>query len=172
MRPEKKSIVNLIKEKLDGNTMFILTDYSGLSASQMNELRAQLREKRADFMVVKKRLFKRALGDDIDPIIEEGLLGPTAVALGSGDCAVFSKVIVDFAKKNEAPQVKAGLFDGAVMSAAQIGTIASLPPREVLIALFMGGLKGSLSGFVGILREMIRQFVSVMDQIGKQRSDD
>lgn len=171
MRTEKKSIVEEIKRKLNESTMFILADYSGLSASQMDELRSLLKQRSGDFMVVKNKLFRLALGSDAVKGFEEGLTGPTAVAFGSGDAAELTKAIVGFAGKNEVPKVKAGYIEGTVLSAAQIGVLASLPPREVLLARFVGGMRGSLAGFVGLMREMLRQFVSVVDQISKKRSE-
>lgn len=169
MRAEKKSIVEVFKKKLDGSTMFILTDHTGLNATQFNKLRLLLRKNGSDFVVVKNRLFLRAAGNDFAGALADQVAGPTSIALGSGDCAVLSRLVTDFAKENQAPRIKAGFAEGVFLSAADVGVIAALPPREVLLARFVGGLQGSLSGFVGVLREMLRQFVSVVDQIAKKQ---
>ena len=172
MRAEKKSIVDQIREKLERSTMFVLTDHTGLSAVQLDELRALLRKGGSDFMVIKNRLFLRALEGDCAEEIGREIKGPTSIALGTGDCAVLSKIITDFAKQNKAPAIKGGYMEGAILSAAEVGVIASLPSRDVLIARLMRGMGGAVSGFAGVMREMIRQFVSVLDQISKRGGEE
>lgn len=168
MRSEKKTIIDLVKKKLEGSKVFVLADHTGLTSSQMNELRSLLRAKHSDYMVIKNRLFKRALGEQLGGALGASLTGPTGVALGAGDYAAFLKTIVDFAKKNDAPKLKGGYLDGSILSASQIGVIAALPSREVLLARLIGGMQGPLSGFVYVMKEMVRRLVSVMDQISKK----
>jgi large subunit ribosomal protein L10 len=170
MRAEKKSIVDEIKGRLEDHTMFILADYSGLSSSKLNDLRAVLRKSDSQFIVVKNSLLKRVFDTKTRGALEDTLVGPTALIFSRGDVAVLSKTVVDFARNNEAPAVKAGFMDGSFLSAAQVGTIASLPSREMLIAKFIGGMQAPLTSFVGGLKEIVRRFVSVVDQAGKKRS--
>ncbi len=171
MREEKKSIVEEIKKRLKGGSIFILTDYTGLSSGQMSELRSLLREKDSDYLVVKNRLFQRALDKETLEAIKVNLTGQMAIAIGRGCSAKLSKLLVDFARENEAPKIKVGMLEGNILTSNQIGTIASLPPRETLIAQFIGTMQGPVSGFAGILREMLRQFISVIDQITKKGDD-
>ena len=168
MRQEKKSIVDGIKGMLQGKTMLILTDYTGLSSNQMNELRSLIKKNGSEYMVVKNRLLKRAFSEEMVSALGTGLTGPTALAVTSGDCASLSRVIVNFAKKNEAPKVKAGFLEGALLTATEIGVIAALPPRDVLIAMFIGGMQSPLSAFIRGLAELTRRFVSVVDQVAKK----
>jgi len=168
MRQEKQSIVNEIKHMLQGKTMLILTDHTGLSSNQMNELRTLIKKNGSEYMVVKNRLLKRAFSEQMVSALGTGLGGPTAIAVTSGDCAALSKVIVTFAKKNEAPKVKAGFLEGALLTAAEIGVIAALPARDLLIARFVGGMQGPLSAFIRGLAELTRRFVYVVDQVAKK----
>jgi large subunit ribosomal protein L10 len=66
--------------------------------------------------------------------------------------------------------VKAGYLEGAVLSAGQIGAIASLPSREVLLARFVGGMYGPVGGYVRCLGGMLRQFVAIMDTVSRKGS--
>lgn len=170
MRSEKKSIVGAVTAIIEGSSMLILTDHTGLSSNAMTELRALLQKSGSRYMVVKNRLLRRAL----DPAAAErlgGLLeGPTSIAATAGDCAAFSKIIVEFAKKHNAPRVKAGLLEGALVSQAQVGALAALPPRPVLLAKFLGGMQAPISGFVCGLSGIVRQFASVVDQIARKRA--
>lgn len=170
MRTEKKSIVSAVSELIEGGSMLILADHAGLSSNAMTELRALLRKNGSRIMVVKNRLLRRAL----DPAAAEGLAallhGPTAIAVTSGDSAAFSRIVVEFAKKHNAPRVKAGLLDGALITDLQVGALAALPPRPALVAIFLGGVKAPISGFVRGLSEIVRQFVSVLDQVARSRA--
>jgi large subunit ribosomal protein L10 len=170
MREEKKGIVKEIKRKLKDSSILILTDHTGLSSSQMNELRSLLRKKGSMYVVVKNRLLKRSLDKELLEAFEAHLTGPTALAISGGDSAALSKIIVTFADQHEAPKIKAGILEGNVVTARQIGAIASLPPRDVLLAQFMSGMRGPISGFAGVLRETLRQFISIVDQIRKKES--
>jgi large subunit ribosomal protein L10 len=168
MRQEKVKIVDEVRDMLRGKTMLILTDYTGLSSNQMNELRSLIKKDGSEYMVVKNRLLKRAFSEEMVEALGTGLEGPTAVAVTSGDCAALSKVIVNYAKKNESPRVKAGFLEGALLTAAEIGVIAALPHRDALVATFVGGMQAPLSAFIRCLADLTRRFVSILDQVAKK----
>jgi len=168
MRPEKGKIVEDLKSRLENAGMMILADHTGLSSNQMNELRNQMRNSGADYMVVKNRLLKRALREEVVDLLGPALAGPTGLAVGSGDSAVISRVITNFAKKNEAPKIKAGFMDGALLSAAQVGTLASLPPRDALLGMLLGTMQGPVTALARSLGELLRQFAYVVDQVAKK----
>lgn len=170
MRTEKKSVVSAVSALLEGSSMLILADHTGLSSNTMTELRALLQKGGSRYMVVKNRLLKRALEPQAAEALKGLLEGPTSVAVTSGDTAAFSKIIVEFAKKHNAPRVKAGFLDGALVSPLQVGALAALPPRGVLVAMFLGGMKAPITGFVCGLSGIVRQFVSVVDQVARKRA--
>ncbi|MDD5557543.1 MAG: 50S ribosomal protein L10 [bacterium] len=168
MRAEKKGIVEAIRGALDRSAMLILTDHTGLSATGMSELRAVLARSGARYMVVKNTLLRRALDDASLAALEGGLAGPTAIAVTSGDCAALSKIIVAFAKENGAPKVKVGLLGGSALAAAQIGALAALPPREVLLARLVGGLAAPLSGLLRCMADAPRRFACVLNELARK----
>lgn len=168
MRSEKKSIVEAIRDALSGHVMLIFTDHTGLSAPLMNELRSALKKSGARYMVVKNALLRRALSQEQAAVLGETIAGPIAVAVTPGDCVALSRVVVDFVKRNGAPRVKAGYFGGEILDASRIGVLAALPPREVLLARFVGGAMGPLAGFIRCLAEVTRRFISVIDALAKK----
>lgn len=170
MRAGKKSIVASVQALLEGGSMLILTDHTGLSSNSMTELRGLLQRGGARYIVVKNRLLKRALSDGAAASLTRFLEGPTALAVSAGDSAAFSKIIVEFAKKNQAPRVKAGLLDGAVLSGNEVGALAALPSRRTLIAMLVGGIRAPITGLVRGLGGIVRQFVSVLDQVAQKRA--
>jgi len=169
MRAEKKSIVEHISRTLAERPMFIITDYTGLSSNQMNELRTLLKQSGSAYLVVKNRLLKRVFTEEIVKALGSGMIGPTAIAVSGTDCARLTKIIMEFAKKNDAPRVKAGFLEGNFLTAAEISVFAALPPRQVLLARLLGGMQGPLAGFVRGLGDLLRQFVVLVDQINRKK---
>jgi len=172
MRLEKKSTVDHLKSAIEKSHMLIFADHTGLSSNKMNELRARLKGNGSEYMVVKNRLLKRALDEHMATALEPMLTGPTGIAVTAGDGAMLSRLVIDFAKKNESPKVKAGFLEGAFLTAAQVGVLASLPSRGVLLGMLAGSIQGPLTGFVRTLGEMLRRFAYVVDQVARTKGPD
>jgi large subunit ribosomal protein L10 len=128
---------------------FIFTEYRGLTVEQISALRRQLRDKNAEFHVIKNN-FARIAFDDLGFTKEVvGVLsGPTAVAFAKADSNEVAKVLLDFAKEVPALKVKAGLVDKGFMGMAEIAAFSKLPSRNTLIAMFMAGLKSPVQKLV------------------------
>ena len=138
-----------LKSKIGDAKDFIFTEYRGLTVEQISALRKQLREKNAEFHVVKNnfaRIAFEGLGytKEVDPV----LAGPTAVAFSKAEANEVAKVLVDFAKEIPALKVKAGLVDKGFMGEAEILAFSKLPSRNQLIAMFMAGLKSPVQKLV------------------------
>ena len=122
----------------------VLTEYRGLSATLLKQLRRSLGVKNK-YSVVKNTLTKIAAkeaGVDLDP---EMLAGPSAVAFIKGDPIDAAKVLRDFAKDNPLLIIKGGIFDGKAVTSAEIMQLANLESREVLLAKIAGAMKASMS---------------------------
>ena len=122
----------------------VLTEYRGLSATLLKQLRRSLGVKNK-YSVVKNTLTKIAAkeaGVDLDP---EMLAGPSAVAFIKGDPIDAAKVLRDFAKDNPLLIIKGGIFDGKAVTTAEIMQLANLESREVLLAKIAGAMKASMS---------------------------
>jgi large subunit ribosomal protein L10 len=143
-----EGIVDL-KNKIGDAKDFIFTEYRGLTVEQISSLRRQLREKNAEFHVVKNN-FARIAFEDLGYTKEvvPALAGPTAVAFAKADSNEVAKVLVDFAKEVPALKVKAGLVDKGFMGEAEIAAFSKLPSRNQLIAMFMAGLKSPVQKLV------------------------
>ena len=118
-------------------------------SSRSPPLRRQLREKNAEFHVVKNNFARIAFEElgypkDVEPV----LAGPTAVAFAKSDSNEVAKILVDFAKETPALKVKAGLVDRGFMGEAEIAAFSRLPSRNQLIAMFMAGLKSPVQKLV------------------------
>lgn len=155
----KPGVVNDITTLLKENEAVILTEYRGLSVPQIGAIRQKLSEAspNSDFSVVKNTLFKRA-AESIVPVSDElsaALNGPTAVVFAK-DSLGAAKALTDYIKanRNTPLKLKGGIVDGKFQSAADIELLASIPPRDVLIAMILGAFQSPLTSFVATLQSI------------------
>ncbi len=142
---QKKSEVEALAEKIKSAKLVLLTDYRGITVSDVTDLRTSLRNTNSEYKVIKNNITKRALEACGVEGLDEQLVGPTAVILSSEDYLEPSKAVYEYTKKNEEYKIKGGIIDGKVMTAEEIITLAKLPSRETLISMLAGALLGNIS---------------------------
>ena len=167
-----KDIVKNLKEKVAKAKSVTFTDYIGLSANKVNDLRRELEDNGSEMIVAKNTLLRNALKEegvkDADKLTEH-LKGPTAVIFSYNDATAPLKTIYTFIKNFELPKVKIGLFEGVLTSADQIEAISKLPSKEILIAQLLGALKSPLNGTVQVLSGVQRKFVFAVKAIADKK---
>lgn len=141
----KEATVADLQQKFEESSAVLLTEYRGLSVAQLQELRRSLRE-HATYAVAKNTLTKIAANNAGITEFDDELAGPSAIAFVHGDTVAAAKVLRDFAKANPLLVVKAGYFDGKPLTAAEVGKLADLESREVLLAKAAGAMQASLIG--------------------------
>lgn len=141
----KEATVAELTDSFRNSTAIVLTEYRGLTVAQLKDLRGKLRD-HANYAVVKNTLTKIAANQAGISSLDEHLAGPSAIAFVHGDTVAVAKTLRDFAKANPLLVVKGGYFDGAPLSAAEVGKLADLESREVLLAKLAGAMKASLFG--------------------------
>ncbi len=140
----------------------LITEYRGLTVTDITRLRRQIEEAGATYLVVKNTLFKRALEQTGMPVPEDLFTGPVAVGIVSKDPAVASKAMTDFGATNDLLVIKGGLLGDRRMSKEQVTTLANLPPRDVLLSQVLAGLQSPITGLVRVLNGPIRGLVYVL----------
>ncbi len=166
-RTQKEQLVTELAQKLRGASALYFTDFTGLNVKRMTELRRRLRKAGVEYVVIKNTLALRAVsGTGLDG---DRLRGPTGVVIGN-DPVVAAKVLSDFARENEQkPGVKGGLLEGRRIDTAQVKQLATLPPREQMLAELAGGLQGPLAAFVGALNGLLYTFAGALEALRAQR---
>ena len=168
---QKKQVVADLVECLKNAQAGVLFDYRGLTVEQDTALRNELRSAGVQYHVVKNTLTSRAAKEvgleALDPILN----GPTALAMSVDNPVAPAKIIAEFAKKHEALEVKAGFMDGAVMSVAEVNTLAATPTREELLAKMMGSMKSPISGLVRLLNTIVEGGVEMVDLAAKKAAE-
>jgi large subunit ribosomal protein L10 len=166
---EKKKIVTELGARLSGVKCLYLADFTGLDVAEVTDLRRQLSDADVDFVVVKNSLAKRALEDTPYAALAECLEGPNAFAFSTEDVVSPAKVLTDFAKGSDRPQIKAGAIEGQVVSLEEIRRIAKLPPRDVLLGEIVGYARAPIAGLVYALSGLLSQFVRTLDAVRARR---
>ena len=141
---QKQAMVETITEKLQASKSTIIVDYRGLNVEQVTKLRTQLREAGIEFKVYKNALPRRAadaagLGD-----LKEYFVGPVAVAFSNEDVVAPAKILNEFAKGNEALELKAGVIQGNIATLAEVQALADLPSREGLLSMLLSVLQAPI----------------------------
>lgn len=170
-KESKVAIVQEVKEKLSNAQGAVLTDYRGLNVKQVTELRKRLREAGVEYKVYKNTLTAIAarelgLGD-----LEQYLVGPTAIAFGYDDPVAPAKILAEFAKENEALELKAGLLEGRVIGLDEVKALAALPSREVLLSQVLRGMQAPIAGLVNVLQGNIRNLVYALDAVRQKKAE-
>lgn len=169
-RPEKVAVVTEVRDRLGSAAGALLTEYRGLTVSEMARLRRSLREAGGEYKVYKNTLVRFAVRDLGLDELEELLTGPTAIAFVDGDPAAVAKALRDFSRGNPNLVVKGGLLGGNVLDAQRAGALAELPSREVLLARLAGGLAAPMQQLAGLLQALPRNLAyglkALIDQGG------
>jgi large subunit ribosomal protein L10 len=170
MPTEKKaqSIDRLEKEFSKAN-IGILTDYRGLKTPEINGLRRKLQDVNGDYKVVKNTLARKAAEKLNRAEITGSFEGPIAIAFGYGDISQMAKTFSDHVRTSKMNlSVKGGFLSNRLLTPADVTAIAALPPREVLIARVVGGIKSPLYMLAGVLSGPMRGLQNVLQARIKQ----
>lgn len=165
---EKEETVRSLAETIARSKSIYLADFQGMSVELVSKMRRKLRDGKVEYRVAKNTLTKRALKEQGISALDSYLEGPTGIAF-SADEVIAAKILADFAKEFEKPAIKAAYVAGHVYGPDGVKKLAQLPPREVLLGQFIGGLRSPMQGFVGVLSGSLRQMVGVIDAIGKKK---
>ncbi|WOV84123.1 50S ribosomal protein L10 [Sporosarcina jeotgali] len=143
----KQAVVTEIADKMKASASMVVVDYRGLNVAQATELRKQLREAGVEFKVYKNSMARRAAEASGLEGLNEHLTGPNAIAFSTEDVIAPAKIINNFAKDNEALEIKAGVIEGALASVEEVKALATLPSREGLLSMLLSVLQAPMRNF-------------------------
>jgi large subunit ribosomal protein L10 len=157
----KAAVIDEIKERLGDADAAVLTEYRGLSVTDIAQLRAALRPAATDYKIFKNTLARRAATDAGLGELAEQLLGPVAIAFvrrDGGDAVTAAKALRDFARTNPNLVVKGGVLGPRLLTSKDIEALADVPPREQLLARLAGGFQAPLTKAAGLFQAFTRNF--------------
>lgn len=161
-KERKNELVNQYTEWLNNSQAVVITEYSGLTMKQLDDLRIKVREAGGEFHVVKNTLGRVAFEQAGLKIPVGFLEGSTAVAFAFQDAPAMAKTITEFARTSEFVKVKGGYLAKSPIQADDVKALAELPPLPVMRARILGVILAPASQLVRTLAEPARQVASVL----------
>ena len=149
-KEQKKNYITEMTTQFESSKAVMVTHYQGLTMTQLDELRAQMREHGIIFKVTKNRITKLALEKTKCKDLSDLFTGPTAVAFGE-DAIMSARILSKFAKDNENLKLIGGIMDNEVLDQAGVQNVASLPTLDEARANIVGILSAPASKLVSIL---------------------
>ena len=149
-RKKKKNYIAEMEAQFQNNEAVLVTHYQGLTMSELDELRSQMREHGIKFQITKNRITKLALEKTKCKELSSLFKGATAVAF-SNDAIISARILSKFAKNNENLKLLGGVMGGDVLDRAGVQNVANLPTLDEARANIIGILAASASKFVSIL---------------------
>jgi len=166
----KVAKLQALKEQIKDFKGCLFIDYRGLNVQQINALRNTLREKGAEFHVVKNRTIKRVFHELGYEDFDRFLVDPTALAYFEGDISEIAKTLVDQVDETTL-QIKGGFLSDMILEPEDIAQIAALPSRETLIAQIIGTINGPRVGLVFTLSGILSKFVRTLKAVEAQKQN-
>lgn len=165
---QKQAVVTEVAARLKGAQAVIVAEYRGLGVESVTSLRAKARKSGLYLRVLKNTLARRAVqGTPFEKLVEQ-MSGPLMYGIAQ-DPVAGAKVLAEFAKSNERLVIRGGALPDNLMSAEEIGALAALPPREQLLAMFVGAIQAPIAKFVRTLNEVPGGFARTLAAVREQK---
>jgi large subunit ribosomal protein L10 len=165
---EKKEVVAEVSERLKKAQAVVLAEYRGITVEDITGLRKEARASGVYLRVLKNTLARRAVQGTPFEKLADQMVGPLAYGI-SDDPVAAAKVLSAYAKKNEKLVIKGGAMPNLVMSAKEVGQLATMPSREELLAKLMGTMQAPIAKFVQTLNEVPGKFVRTVAAVRDQK---
>ena len=149
-KEQKNNYINEMQSKFQDNKSILVTHYQGLTVSQLDELRSQMREHGIQFKITKNRITKLAIEKTRCKDLSNLFTGATAVAF-SDDAIISARILSKFAKENVNLKLLGGMMGEEILDQAGVQNVANLPTLDEARAKITGILATPASKFVSIL---------------------
>ena len=168
-KPRKVEAVQALKERLESSDAALLAEFAGLKVGEMMQVRRKLAENGTNFGVVKNTLGRIAAAEANMEELIPLLRGSTAIAFVKGDAVMAAKNLDEVARRYPALVVKGGILGGKVLDADQARALASVAPREVLLAQLAGLLASPIQQVASLLYAPLGSLGNVLYALKQQQ---
>jgi large subunit ribosomal protein L10 len=151
-REKKQETVKKVEKVIGDAKVAVVTDYRGMTVADMNKLRRKLKEAGVEYRVVKNNLAAIAAKNAGKEDLGKLLIGPSAVAFGYSDEVAPARLLTEYIRMTKPPlRIRGGLLQNRVLSPEEVGALAAMPAREVMVARVVGQMKSPLYMLVTVL---------------------
>jgi len=165
----KRETVAALREALSSSRTLIVSEYRGLTVKELAEIRRALRKQDVSYRIVKNRLMRIAAQDTVGEALSPLLIGPTAIAFGDDESAT-AKAVIDATRAYRLVTITGGVLGTRAIDADGVKTLATLPPREILLGKLAGGMQAPVATLAGLLVANIRNLGSALAQVRDQKA--
>ena len=164
-KEDKERVVEELTERLRTSETLLVADYRGLTMPQIDALRSRLIETGARFSVVKNTLTRRAAEAAGTEALLALLEGPSAIAFleADGDMVAAAKALADAVRETRVLAIRGGVLQGRTVSAAEVESLATLPPIDVLRGQVLGAIIAPLSALQGLVTAPLQNLHGLLD---------
>lgn len=169
LRNEKPAVVETLKSKFQKANAAFLTEYRGMSVEKLYELRKKVHESQGELKVVKNRLAKiAAKGSKYESLVSE-LKGPLALAFAYKDSVAVAKAVMGCISDTSPLKLRMGSLEGRSIDAKGVVALSKLPPKEQLLAMMLGAVRGPVQNFANVMSAVPRDFANVLMAVKDQK---
>lgn len=168
-REKKAQTIERLYEAISKCNIGILTDYRGLSALEMTELRNKLREVSVEFSVVKNTLARFAVERASRGDLASFFTGPVAITFGYGEIIEPARALGDYIRSSKSSlSIKGGFLQDRLLTAEEVNILSTLPSKEILLAKVLGAMQSPVLTLLGCLTTPMRGFMGALQTRIKQ----
>ncbi len=163
-KADKRNDAEKLRQSALRSPHIFVTGFEKITVQQDFELRKTIRGAGGDYAVVKNNIAgKAAVGTPAEQILT-GLRGMTSIAFTTADPVGLAKALTAYAKLNPSLQFKAGMVEGRAIDVKAIQELASLPPREEVLAKLLYLINAPAQRLVTAINGVGRNLAVVVDQ--------
>jgi large subunit ribosomal protein L10 len=151
---QKKAMVQEVAAVAQSALSAVAAEYRGLSAGEVELLRAEARKQGVYLRVVKNTLARLAVEGTEFECLKDAFVGPLILAFSQEDPGAAARVFKDFSKDHKALSVKFLGVGGQMLPGSELDRLATLPTRDQALAILMGTMKAPVQKFVSTLNEV------------------
>ena len=165
----KRETVAELREVIAGARTMVVSEYRGLTVRELAEIRRALRKQDVTYRVVKNRLMRIAAADSVGEALGPLLAGPTAIAFGADEAGT-AKAVIDATRPYKLVRITGAVLGDRAIDAAGVARLATLPPREVLLAQVAGALAAPLAATAGLFDAPLRDVAGLVAALADRKA--
>ena len=165
----KRETVAELRDELSRSSTYVVSEYRGLTVSEIAEIRRALRRQNVSYRVVKNRLMRIAAAEAHADALSPLLTGPTAIAFGTDEAAT-ARAVLDATRPYRLVKVKGAVVGNRAIDGEAVVRLASLPSREVLQAQLAGAMQSPLATLGGLLSANLRNLAYALQQVADRKA--
>ncbi|PZC49161.1 MAG: Ribosomal protein L10 [Chloroflexi bacterium] len=162
----KVKAVEDLKDRLSRSSIAIGARFQGLTSQQLNDLRRRLAVQDVEFRVVRNTLALIAAREAGKTSVEVVFQGPTGVAFGYGDPIEPARILAEFIRSTRLPlEINGAFMESRTLSSDEVRTLATLPPKDQLIAILLGQMQAPIAQLLYVLNAPIQSLAIVLQRV-------